>query len=197
MITKTIDLTFIVVAVTAIVLMTTPATGQVEITRSTITCGGGTATSATYAINGSLGIAVATVGESATYEVTGGIHFGTGVPGTPCVAVVDCRNDPANNACNAVTCTGTCTYACRKFGDITPATCPNMGCGVVNLDDILCLLTGFGNFASCPNGDLRPCGGNGIINLDDILDALAAFGGDNPCGCSSTAATPLCGSISP
>lgn len=55
--------------------------------------------------------------------------------------------------------------------------------GLVNIDDILCVLNGFANFASCPNGDLAPCQGNDFINLDDILAVLGAFAGQNPCSC--------------
>jgi hypothetical protein len=74
--------------------------------------------------------------------------------------------------------------------------------GIVNLDDILCVLGGFAAIADCPSADLNPCGGNGIVNLDDILSVLAAFGGANQCMCTTTGPTPtgtapLCGSISP
>lgn len=55
--------------------------------------------------------------------------------------------------------------------------------GLVNLDDILCVLSGFANLASCPNGDIAPCQGNGFINLDDILAVLGAFAGQNLCPC--------------
>lgn len=60
------------------------------------------------------------------------------------------------------------------FGDVNNS-------GLVNLDDILCVLAGFSNFNTCPKGDLAPCGGNGLINLDDILRVLGAFAGQNPC----------------
>lgn len=66
---------------------------------------------------------------------------------------------------------------CQLFGDIQPA----FGNCTVNLDDILCVLNGFGAFPNCPGGDLVPCGGNGIVNLDDILAVLAAFGGNYAC----------------
>jgi cysteine-rich repeat protein len=122
----------------------------------------------------------------------------TEVTGFACANSADCRLDPANNACNSGTCTAmVCTYVCSKFGDVTKP--PN---GIVNLDDILCVLGGFAAIANCPNADLNPCGGNGIVNLDDILSVLAAFGGANQCSCTTTGPTPmgtppLCGSISP
>lgn len=52
--------------------------------------------------------------------------------------------------------------------------------GVVNLDDILCVLSGFSaNFTNCSlyADDLMGTTPNRIINLDDILAVLNAFGG--------------------
>jgi hypothetical protein len=113
--------------------------------------------------------------------------------GGPCAVVVDCRNDSPNNGCNCMQCGGgTCLYECTKYG--------NVNCDaahLVNLDDILCTILGFSNFASCPDGDINPCGGNGTINLDDLLSTLSAFSGANPCGCNQSAVPPLCGSIDP
>jgi hypothetical protein len=60
------------------------------------------------------------------------------------------------------------------YGDVNQS-------GVVDLDDVLCLLAGFGNFALCPNADISPCGGSGGIGLDDILAVLAAFSGNPGC----------------
>jgi hypothetical protein len=68
---------------------------------------------------------------------------------------------------------------------------------IVNLDDILCSLSGFASLALCLEADINPCGGNGLINLGDILDVLAAFGGANPCACSQGGTPALCGSIQP
>lgn len=55
--------------------------------------------------------------------------------------------------------------------------------GIVNLDDILCVLSGFASFSICPNGDIGGCSHNGVINLDDILAVLGAFSGSSPCEC--------------
>lgn len=113
--------------------------------------------------------------------------------GCPCVTVADCKNTLCafDNACNCATCTaGVCVFTCTGFGNVNCA-------GAVTLDDILCVLAGFGSFPLCPNGDIDPCGGNGIINLDDILKVLNAFGGGNPCGCLPAGVAPLCGSSSP
>lgn len=117
--------------------------------------------------------------------------------GIPCNVISDCKSDTlgrnADNACNCMTCAGgECVYTCTTFG--------NVNCGanhVVNLDDILCVLAGFGGFAACPNGDIHPCAGNGLINLDDILGVLGAFAGSNPCGCNPAGEAPRCGSLAP
>lgn len=72
----------------------------------------------------------------------------------------------------AVSCGG-----CQLYGDVQPS----FGNCDVNLDDILCVLTGFAQASTCSASDVAPCGGNNIINLDDILAILAAFGGNFLC----------------
>lgn len=54
--------------------------------------------------------------------------------------------------------------------------------GVINLDDILCVLNGFGGtFTTCTlySTDFQGFTPNGIVNLDDILVVLAAFAGQS------------------
>jgi len=63
------------------------------------------------------------------------------------------------------------------YGDIAPPG----GDGVVNLDDILCVLDGFENMGDCQSGDILPCGGNALIDIDDILAVLDAFSGESAC----------------
>lgn len=64
---------------------------------------------------------------------------------------------------------------CEIYGDLD-------GNGVVTLEDILCAVGGFQNFASCPLGDLYPCGGgDGRIDLMDLLAILRAFSGSSVC----------------
>jgi len=78
------------------------------------------------------------------------------------------------DACTEDTCTsGACsnTPASRPFGDIAPPG----GDGVVDLNDILCVLDGFGAATVCPDGDLVPCGADDGIDLNDILAELDAF----------------------
>jgi len=57
--------------------------------------------------------------------------------------------------------------------------------GIIDVDDILCLLDGFANLLLCPKADIAPCSGNGLVDVDDILAVLDAFSGKpmcpNPC----------------
>lgn len=91
-----------------------------------------------------------------------------------------------NDACTSGVCAGTPP---RPWGDITPADCDPVvsGCNVVNIDDILCVLSSFAGNYTCAGGlanaDIVPCAGNGVINLDDILGVLNAFTGANQCPC--------------
>ena len=55
------------------------------------------------------------------------------------------------------------------------------GNGTADIDDLLCLLAGFANFADCSAGDIFPCGGNGIIDIDDVVGGLIAFTGTSNC----------------
>jgi hypothetical protein len=73
-------------------------------------------------------------------------------------------------------CILTVTNCASVFGDVkSPQD------GLVNLDDILCVLGGFSNLSLCPLGDIHPCPGNGAVTLDDILWVLAAFAGADYC----------------
>lgn len=70
---------------------------------------------------------------------------------------------------------GQCSHDFTVYGDVN-------GMGVVDLDDILCVLAGFEALGNCPNADIWPsCTGNGLIDMDDILSVIAAFGGADPC----------------
>jgi len=54
--------------------------------------------------------------------------------------------------------------------------------GVIDVDDILCVLDAFAGTGTCPGVDLYPCGGNELIDVDDILVMLDAFAGTaEPC----------------
>lgn len=94
-----------------------------------------------------------------------------------CVASVDCddANPCTNDACEGLF----CDHDPVAYGNVngTGPTQPN-------LDDILCVLQGFANYAACPNANIAPCvGAPPTITIDDILAILAAFSGGNPCGC--------------
>lgn len=103
---------------------------------------------------------------------------------TPCTNHVDC--DPGVCHCGRCFADGSCALGTVRYGELT-------GNGIVNLDDILCVLTGFSNFSACRNGDIAPgCSGDQAITIDDILAILAAFAGANPCGCVSTTGDPIC-----
>lgn len=163
-----------------------------DLTWSTIDGGGGLITGNGYELNGTIGQPDAGPLSGSGYELNGGFWL-PAASGVPCAAVGECAADGPNNACNHAACaSGFCSYICVKYGDVKAP--PD---GLVNLDDILCVLGGFSSFGSCVNGDIHPCGGNAIINLDDILGVLGAFAGANPCGCDPGAASPLCGSSSP
>jgi len=71
--------------------------------------------------------------------------------------------------------------ACKmvRYADIAPPG----GDGVIDLNDILCVLDDFGNPANCAgNADIYPCSPpDGTIDLNDILSVLDAFGNNNAC----------------
>ncbi len=95
-----------------------------------------------------------------------------------CTATM-CDDD---DVCSCDRClSGECDYFFTRYGDTKCGEIPS----TVDLDDILCTLSGFSNFVACPNADIAPaCVGNDRINLDDILAVLAAFSGADPCGCT-------------
>lgn len=91
-----------------------------------------------------------------------------------CSANTDC-DDGSACTCDRCLC-GVCVHQPITFGDT------NCDCIPPNLDDILCVLGGFADFALCPAANIHPpCTGDGDIDLDDILSVLSAFGGTNPC----------------
>lgn len=108
--------------------------------------------------------------------------IGDGCEPQECVLDSDCRETPVDDICTCDFCLcGVCYHQPRVAGDV------NCDCVPTNLDDILCVLGGFSNYAACPNADLHDasaptlCKSNGIINLDDILRVLATFAGQPPC----------------
>lgn len=139
--------------------------------------GGGTmfASGECYELEGTIGQPDAGFLAGGAFELDGGFWAIPAGSGVACVKSDTCND---TNACTFDECVaGTCVSIAIPYGDVN-------GSGVVDLDDILCVIAGFGNFDDCPTGDIAPpCTGDGIIDLDDILAVIGAFGGANPCGC--------------
>ncbi|MEK6674799.1 MAG: hypothetical protein AABZ47_03995 [Planctomycetota bacterium] len=69
---------------------------------------------------------------------------------------------------------------CQLYADLIQSC-------LVDLDDLLCLLSGFADLPMCPQGDIAPCGGSGgPIDVDDLISLLEAFAENyicpHPCG---------------
>jgi len=81
---------------------------------------------------------------------------------------------------------GRCVRDSVAYGDVNGSGGPGP-----DLDDLICLLNGIFDYASCPNADLSPfCTPNGVIDLDDLITFLDAFAGLDPCDCSSRFESP-------
>ena len=96
-----------------------------------------------------------------------------------CEALAECPSN-ASNCTGSGGNPGLCECTPPKgpcYGDIFPPG----GNGTADIDDLLCLLSGFANFADCSAGDIFPCGGNGIIDIDDVVGGLNAFSGISNC----------------
>jgi len=87
----------------------------------------------------------------------------------------------------------------QLYGDIVPVppdpAAGNVpGDGIVDLNDILCVLDDFAHPNICAgNGDVAPCSPNLIVDLDDILAVLDAFAGDYACPLPCLEGEPNCG----
>ena len=93
-------------------------------------------------------------------------------PGVRYVSYIEC-SDGAEFGCG-----DSSAAATYRWGDLNNS-------GVVNIDDILCLLEGFsGDYTSCLREamDIMGCTPNGVVDLDDLIELLVAFQGDGiPC----------------
>jgi hypothetical protein len=65
-----------------------------------------------------------------------------------------------------------CEHLCSA--DIAPL--PN-GDGLVNVNDLLSIITSWGACPECP-ADIAPPGGNNVVNVDDLLQVVTHWG---PC----------------
>jgi hypothetical protein len=94
-----------------------------------------------------------------------------------------------HDVCIHDACGPPCVFTPVAYGDVNAS-------GAVDLDDVLCGLAGFAEFAECPNADLTAsgppppdplydptCSSDGVINLDDVMKIMDAFAGNDPCGC--------------
>ncbi len=107
------------------------------------------------------------------------------VPCNECACTLDENFDPLPgiSVCMHETCdfAGGCTSFQVGYGDLVePFLLPPL----VQTDDILCAVAGFGSYCVCPNADIAGCVASGLpIGTNDILAVVEAFGGANPCGC--------------
>ncbi len=89
---------------------------------------------------------------------------------------ITAANTPTN--CAGVTGSVDANPALPCPADITPVG-PPVGNGVVNIDDLVAVLNGFGPCSAPPApcvADITPDGGNGVVNIDDLVALLNAFG---------------------
>ncbi len=65
------------------------------------------------------------------------------------------------------------------IGDIAPPNGNGYGNGVVNVDDLLLVITSWGQCPALPNpcvADIAPPGGNHVVNVDDLLSVINHWG---------------------
>lgn len=173
----------------------------------TIDGGGGTSSGGTFVVTGTIGQPDAGTMNGGTFTLEGGFHGGA-AEAQACPGAGDCCEPNLTPGCALVNCCNTvCAldpFCCDVLWDIDCADAaladPTCGCGscpygdvapifgVVDFDDVLCILDGFFHPANCPNGDIfggavAPCVPNGVIDFDDILAVLEAFSSNPPCPC--------------
>lgn len=155
-----------------------------EISRSVVTNGGDGVASSHHNLTAALGEGLVGSSTSAHHEIVWGFFA---FVGEPCAMSAVCED---RDVCTYNVCENTlCAYKQVRFGDVNGSGATGAS-PIPDLDDILCVIAGFGDPASCLNGDVAPttgpnaCQGDGLINLDDLLAVLAAFAGDDPCECA-------------
>jgi len=112
-----------------------------------------------------------TAGQSATCDANCTTPFcGDGTLNTAAGEECDDHNLSDGDGCSSTCCIP------GVYGDVNSD-------GMVDLEDILCILDDFGHPANCAfDGDISPCGpGDETIDLEDILAVLDAFGNDFAC----------------
>ena len=112
-------------------------------------------------------------------------------PSCPCTTNLEC-DDGVSCTCDKCD-MGTCIHFPVTFGD---TSCDCIG---PDLEDLICILLGFANYADCPNSDLAnpECTPDGIIDVDDLILVLGAIAGEpSPCFCGPcTAACCYAGGV--
>jgi hypothetical protein len=89
-----------------------------------------------------------------------------------CELDVDCDD---SSDCTIDTCEGgDCVFTSILFGDVDDS-------GLVDLNDLTCVMDAFTGSVACPQADIFPCSPDAVINVDDILSVVDAFAGINPC----------------
>ncbi|MEK6674679.1 MAG: hypothetical protein AABZ47_03380 [Planctomycetota bacterium] len=95
------------------------------------------------------------------------------IPDMPCDDGDPCTD---NDTCTAeFTCEG--NYAFTPYGDLVYGS----GRGIIDVDDLWCVLLAWVNLSDCPQADVFPCGGDTQVDLDDLVALLASFNGDFAC----------------
>ena len=92
----------------------------------------------------------------------------------PCNDLNWCTHD---DVCEGGVCSG--IPGSPLYGDVAPVP----GDGVVDVDDLVCCLSGFAVTADCPQADIQPCVPDSTIDVDDLLALLEAFATNYLCTC--------------
>jgi len=74
------------------------------------------------------------------------------------------------DSCNPST--GGCNHTTGgvSYGDVNQS-------GMVDLEDVQCILAGYESLSACVHGDIAPCQPDGLIDLADLLAVLDAYNG--------------------
>ena len=133
------------------------------------------------AINGDLGLIGAWAADNSAGADAGAIYFVSQTPSA------DCNNNGVADSCDIANGTSQDSNAngvpdeCESPPNPCPADiAPTGGNGIVNVDDLLSVINGWGPCpappASCP-ADIAPQPfGNGVVNVDDLLAVINGWG---------------------
>lgn len=139
---------------------------------------------ATLTDSAMLGYSVSLAGDMALVGAVGA-NAPAGASGTVCVfsaSDADCNNNGVSDVCDISV--GTSLDA--DFNSVPdecqtpdcPADCAPPSNGVVDIDDLVLVLTRWGDTGGWGSADIAPPGGNGTVNIDDLTAVVLAWG---PC----------------